>query len=72
MPRFSSPTMPSLFTVIKAAKKTQHGRLAYQLLYGYYLGPNNIGNMAGDAENVLSIVQYHGEKCQWNFEKYAH
>ena len=72
MPRFSSPTMPSLFTVIEAAKKTQHGRLAYQLLDGYYLGPNNIGNLAGDAENVLSMVQDPGEKCQWNFEKYAH
>jgi len=59
------------FTVIKAAKKTQNGRLAYQLLYAHYLGPNNIGNMAGEAETVLNTVQYHGEKRHWNFEKYA-
>jgi len=59
------------FTVIKAAKKTQNGRLAYQLLYAHYLGPINVVNMAGEAETVLNTVQYHGEKCQWNFEKYA-
>jgi hypothetical protein len=27
--------------------------------------------MAGEAETVLKTVQYHGEKRQWNFEKYA-
>jgi hypothetical protein len=27
--------------------------------------------MAGEAEQVLALVQYHGEKHQWNFEKYA-
>jgi hypothetical protein len=59
------------FTVIKAAKKAQNGRRAYQLLYAHYLGPNNVGNMAGEAETVLNTVQYHGEKRQWNFEKYA-
>jgi len=59
------------FTVIKAAKKTQNGRLAYQLLYAHYLGPNNVGNMAGEAETMLNTVQYNGEKCQWNFEKHA-
>ena len=59
------------FTVIKATKKTQNGRLAYQLLYRHCLGPNNVGNMAGEAEQVLALVQYHGEKHQWNFEKCA-
>ena len=50
---------------------SRNSRLAYQLLYAHYLGPNNIGNMAGEAETVLNIVQYHGEKRQWNFEMYA-
>jgi len=59
------------FTVIKATKKTRNGRLADQLLYAHYLGPNNVGNMAGEAETVLNRVQYHGKKRQWNFEKYA-
>jgi len=59
------------FRVIKAAKKTRNGQLAYQLLYAHYLGPNNIGNVAGEAETVLNMVQYHGEKHQWNFEKYT-
>jgi hypothetical protein len=27
--------------------------------------------MAGEAETVLKTVQYHGEKRQWNFEKYS-
>ncbi len=40
-------------------------------MYAHYLGPNNVGNMAGEAETVLNMVQYHGEKRQWNFEKYA-
>jgi len=38
-------------------KKTRNGRLAYQLLYAHYLGPNNVGNMAGEAETVLNTVQ---------------
>jgi len=59
------------FTVIKAAKKTRNGRLAYQLLFRHYLGPNNVGNMAGEAEQVLATVQYKGEMRMWNFEKYA-
>ena len=56
------------FTVIKAAKKTRNGRLAYQLLYAHYLGPNNVGNMAGEAENILKTAKYYGKKRQWNFE----
>jgi hypothetical protein len=59
------------FTVIKGAKKTRNGRLACQLLYAHYLGPNNVGSMAGEAENMLSTTRYDGEKRQWNFEKYA-
>jgi hypothetical protein len=59
------------FTVIKAAKKTHNGMLAFQLLYHHYLGPNNVDNMAGEAEKVLLTVAYHGEQHQWNFEKYA-
>jgi hypothetical protein len=59
------------FTVIKAAKKTCNGRLAYQLLYLHFLGPNNVDNMAGKAKKVLLMVNYHGEQRQWNFEKYT-
>jgi hypothetical protein len=59
------------FTVIKAAKKTCNGRLAYQMLYCHYLGPNNIDNMAGKAEKVLLMAAFHGEQHQWNFKKYA-
>jgi hypothetical protein len=43
-------------------KKTQNGRLAYQLLYAHYMGPNNVVNMAGEAENVLTSAHYDGER----------
>jgi hypothetical protein len=41
------------------------------MLTAHYLGPNNVGNMAHEAENVLTLAYYDGEKCQWNFENYA-
>ena len=50
------------FTVIKSAKVSQNGRLAYQLLYAHYLGPNNVDYMAGKAEKYLATSTYHGEK----------
>jgi hypothetical protein len=59
------------FKVIKAVKKTRNGRLVDQLLFRHYLGPNNVGNMAGEAEQMLALVQYKGEMRHWNFEKYA-
>ena len=58
------------FTVIKA-KKSCNGRLAYELLYRHYFGPNNVDNIAGKAKKVLSTITYNGEKLQWNFKKYA-
>ena len=30
------------FTVIKTAKASRNGRLAYKLLYAHYLDPNNV------------------------------
>ena len=27
--------------------------------------------MANEAEKVLSMIVYHGEKHQWNFKKYS-
>jgi hypothetical protein len=59
------------FTVIKAKKKSRNGRLAYQMLYRYYLGPKNVDNMANKAEKVLSTIVYHGEKHQRNFRNYS-
>jgi hypothetical protein len=45
--------------------------MAYKLLYVHYLGPNNVDYMAGKAEKILAGSTYHGEKCNWTFEKYA-
>ena len=32
---------------------------------------NNVGNMAGEAENVLTLARYDGDRHQWNFDKYT-
>jgi ribosomal protein L29 len=56
---------------IKKAQKTHDGRMAYQLLYNHYLGPNNVENMANKAETALQDSNYRGEKKRHNFEKYV-
>jgi hypothetical protein len=45
---------------IKSAQKGKNGRLAYELLFDHYLGPNNFGNMANDSETKLSRTLYNG------------
>ncbi len=59
------------FTVIKTAKASCNGRLAFTLLYAHYLGLNNVNYMAREAEKVLASSTYHGEKRNWTFEKDA-
>jgi hypothetical protein len=59
------------FTVVKAAKRSHNGRLAYTILYDHYLSPNNVDNMAGEAEKALVTLTYHGRKRNWTSEKYA-
>ena len=59
------------WTYIKPAQRTRNGRLAFEKLYGHYLGPNNVDNMATAAEKKLATVRYDGEKKRWNFERYV-
>jgi hypothetical protein len=47
---------------IKPAFQTRNGRDAYMLLFDHFLGPNNVGNMASDAETKLTGTLYNGEK----------
>ncbi len=61
----------SCWTYVKVAQRTRDGRLAYQALYNHYLGPNNVDNLANDAERKLQTTTYTGEKRNWNFEKYV-
>lgn len=61
----------SCWTYVKVAQRTRNGRLAFQALYNHYLGPNNVDNLANDAERKLQSTTYTGEKRNWNFEKYV-
>ena len=40
-------------------------------LKNHYLGPNNIGNMAAEAEHKLINATYRGEVRHWDFKSYA-
>ena len=59
------------WTYVKPAQRTHNGRDAFYMLYDHYLGPNNVNNMALDAEHKLANTHYQGEKKRWTFEKYA-
>jgi hypothetical protein len=52
---------------IKPAQRGKNGRLAYELLFDHYLGPNTIGNMANVAETKLSSTIYNGEKKRFTW-----
>jgi hypothetical protein len=56
---------------IKPAQRGKNGRLAYELLFYHYLGPNNVGNMANAAENKLSSTLYNGEKKRFTWETFV-
>jgi hypothetical protein len=44
----------SFFVYSKPALRTRNRREAYMLLFGHFLGPNNVGNMASVAETKLT------------------
>ena len=48
------------WTYVKPAQHTHNGRAAFFMLYDYYLGANNVNNMASDAEYKLRNVHYQG------------
>jgi hypothetical protein len=58
----------SCFVYIKPAFRTRNGRDAYMLLFDHFLGPNNVGNMASEAENKLTSTLYNGEKKRFTSE----
>jgi hypothetical protein len=61
----------SCFVYIKPALRTRNGRDAYMLLFDYFLGPNNAGNMASAGENKLTGTLYNGDKKRFTWEKYV-
>jgi hypothetical protein len=61
----------SYFVYIKPALRTRNGRDAYMLLFDHFLGPNNVGNIASEAETKLTSTLYNGEKKRFTSETYV-
>jgi hypothetical protein len=61
----------SCFVYIKPALRTRNGRDAYMLLFDHFLGPNNVVNMASEAETKLTSTLYNGEKKRLSWETYV-
>jgi hypothetical protein len=61
----------SCFVYIKPALRTRNGRDAYMLLFDHFLGPNNVGNMASEADTKLTSTLYNGEKKRLTWETYV-
>jgi hypothetical protein len=61
----------SCFVYIKPALRTRNGRDAYMLLFDHFLGPNNVGNMASEADTKLTGTLYNGEKKRFTWESYV-
>jgi hypothetical protein len=59
------------WTYVKPAQRTKYGRRAFLLLWNHFLGPNNVDNMASEAEAKLGSVSYTGERKKWTWEKYV-
>jgi hypothetical protein len=55
-------------TNVKPAQITKDGRRAFLLLWDLFLGPNNVDNMASEAEAKLGSVSYTGERKKWTWE----
>jgi hypothetical protein len=61
----------SCFVYIKPALRTRNGRDMYMLLFDHFLGPNNVGNMASEAEAKLTSTLYNGERKRFTWETYV-
>jgi hypothetical protein len=61
----------SCFVYIKPALRTRSGRDAYMLLFDHFLSPNNVGNMASEAETKLTSTLYNGEKKRFTWGNYV-
>ena len=57
------------WTHVKPAQRARDGRKAYLALYTQFLGPNNVDNMATQAENKLTSTVYNGEQRRWDFSR---
>jgi hypothetical protein len=58
----------SCFVYIKSALPTRNGRDAHILLFDHFLGPNNVGNMASDADIKLTGTLYNDGNKKFTWE----
>jgi hypothetical protein len=61
----------SCFFYIKPTLRNRNRRDAYMLLFDHFLGPNNVGNMASEADTKLTSTLYNGEKNRFTWETYV-
>jgi hypothetical protein len=59
------------WTYVKPAHHTKDGRHTFLLILNHFLGPNNIDNMASEAEAKLGSVSYTGGRKKWTWENYV-
>ena len=55
------------WTYVKSAQRKRDGRKSYRDLSDHFLGPDNVDNMASDAERLLVVMHYSGERKWFNF-----
>ena len=61
----------SCWTYIKPFLHQHDGRSALLALVNHFLDPNNVDNMAAQAEQKLMNTTYCRETRRWNFERYV-
>ena len=54
----------------KTSHKKKRGRNLFVALYAHYLGPKKVDHLSASLTCTLQNIDYHGEKKNWNFEKY--
>ena len=54
----------------KTSRKEKRGRKIFLDLYGHYLGPNKVDRLSASFTRTIQNFDYHGEKKNWNFDKY--
>ena len=59
------------WTYVKSAQRTRYGKKAYHDLWGHFLGPDNVDNMASEAKRLLFAVHYSVKRKMFNFERYV-
>jgi hypothetical protein len=59
------------WTYVKPSQRTKDERQYLLLLWNHFLGPNNVDNMASEAEAKLGLISYTDERKKWGWEKYV-